>query len=110
MVAADEAREAGFFKAVMPAGELLDAALAIANEIALNTAPVSVAMNRQLVWRMSGAAHPIAAHRFESRAIAARLAHFDSSEGVAAFAQKRNPTFEAGLEAASIMESWWSEE
>ena len=43
-----------------------------AGEIAANTAPVSVALARQLLWRMLGAAHPMEAHQADSRALFAR--------------------------------------
>ena len=107
MVEAAEAAEAGLVKAVVPAEALLDAALGVVEEIAANTAPVSVAMNRELLWRMLGAGHPAEAHALESRALAARLAHGDSREGVAAFAERRAPRFEAGLAAAAVMDGWW---
>ena len=109
MVSADEAAQAGLVRRVVPADELLDTALGVVAEIAAHTAPVSVAMNRQLIWQMAGAAHPAAAHALESRAIAARLAHPDSTEGVAAFAARRAPQFEPGLDATTIMDHWWTE-
>ena len=109
MVSAEEAAEAGMLKAVVAPDALLDTALAIVEDIAANTAAVSVAMNRQLLWRMAGAAHPSQAHALESRALAARLSHSDSGEGVAAFSEKRPPRFEAGLEGASVMDGWWPE-
>ena len=107
MVPAEEAREARLVKAVLPEDALLPAALEIAEEIARNTAPVSVAMNRRLLWRMLGAAHPAEAHALESRALAARLAHPDSAEGVAAFAERRAPRFASGLDGAEVMRGWW---
>lgn len=107
MVVADEALKSGLVKDVVPQEQLLDAALGIAAQIAENTAPVSVAMNRQMVWRMMGASHPAEAHALESRAIAARLMHPDSAEGVAAFAERRAPLFAQDLGAADVMEGWW---
>ena len=50
-----------------PAGELLDAARGLAREIADNTAPVSVALARRMMWTMLGAEHPMLAHRADSR-------------------------------------------
>ena len=64
---AQEALEGGLLRSLHPAGELLDAANAIAREIAENTAPVSVALARRLMWRMLGAEHPMLAHRADSR-------------------------------------------
>lgn len=90
---AQEALEGGLVRSVHAPGDLLDAAHAIAREIADNTAPVSVALTRQMMWRMAGADHPMHAHRIDSRAIAARSASADAAEGVASFLEKRPAEF-----------------
>jgi len=90
---AEEARAGGLIRSIHAPDALLPAARAIAREIADNTAPVSVALMRQMMWRMAGAAHPIKAHRLDSRAIAARGAMADLAEGVASFKEKRAPVF-----------------
>jgi enoyl-CoA hydratase/carnithine racemase len=56
---ADEALQGGLVRSVHPDGELLDAAGALAREIVDNAAPVSVALARQMMWRMLGAEHPM---------------------------------------------------
>ena len=61
----------------------------IAREIADNTAPVSVALTRQMLWRMLGASHPMEAHRVDSRGIQSRGASADAREGVDSFLEKR---------------------
>jgi enoyl-CoA hydratase/carnithine racemase len=86
---ASEAHEKGFVRSVHAPDELLPAARALAREIADNTAPVSVAITRQLVWRMAGAAHPMEAHRADSRGIQARGKSGDAREGVVSFLEKR---------------------
>ena len=88
-----EAETAGLVRSVHDANDLLPAAFAIAKEIADNTAPVSVAMSRQLMWRMLGAAHPMEAHRVDSRAINERGKSADAAEGVNSFLEKRAPQF-----------------
>src|ERR671936_2486591 len=60
---ADEALAGGLVRSVHPAGELLEAARSLAAEIVEHTAPVSVALTRQLLWRMLCADHPMVAHR-----------------------------------------------
>jgi len=90
---ADEARAGGLVRSVHAPGELLEVAHAIAREIADNTAPVSIALTRQMMWRMAGADHPMQAHRIDSRAIAARSSMADADEGVASFKEKRPPAF-----------------
>ncbi len=79
-------------KVVEPAA-LLPAARAIAREIADNTAPVSVALNRQLIWRMLGADHPMEAHKIDSRLIYERGRSRDTKEGVMSFLEKRPARF-----------------
>ena len=86
---AHEALAGGLVRSVHPAADLLPAARAIAVEIAENTAPVSVALTRQMLWRMLGAAHPMEAHRADSRGIAFRGPSADAREGVESFLEKR---------------------
>lgn len=86
---ADEARERGLVRSLHAPDELLDAARAIAREIADNAAPVSVAMTRQMFWRMNGAPHPMEAHKLDSRAIVSRGQSADAREGVTSFLEKR---------------------
>lgn len=90
---AQEALERGLVRSLHPAGELMDEALELAREIADNAAPVSVALARQMLWRMLGAAHPMEAHRADSRGIYLRGKSADAREGVTAFLEKRDPAF-----------------
>ncbi|MDO8901494.1 MAG: enoyl-CoA hydratase-related protein, partial [Phenylobacterium sp.] len=90
---AQEALERGLVRSLHAPDDLLPAARALAREIVDNAAPVSVALTRQLMWRMAGAEHPMIAHRADSRAIQARGASGDSKEGVESFLQKRPPAF-----------------
>jgi enoyl-CoA hydratase/carnithine racemase len=90
---AAEALEGGLARSVHPPDELLPAAHALAREIADHAAPVSVALARQLLWRMLGAAHPMEAHRADSRAMFARGQSADAVEGVTSFLEKRPAEF-----------------
>ena len=93
LIPAAEAAERGLVRSVHAADELLPAARALATEIAQNTAPVSVALSRQMMWRMLGADHPMKAHRVDSRGIMARGASQDAREGVTSFLEKRPAVF-----------------
>jgi enoyl-CoA hydratase/carnithine racemase len=86
---AQEAHDRGLVRSLHAPEDLLPAARALAREIADNTAPVSVAITRQLIWRMAGAAHPMEAHRADSRGIQARGRSGDAREGVSSFLEKR---------------------
>ena len=86
---AQEALEGGLVRSVHPADELLTVARELAREIAENTAPVSVALSRRMLWRMLGASHPMEAHRADSRGIMERGRSADSKEGVMSFLEKR---------------------
>lgn len=90
---AEEALEHGLVRSVHRPDQLLTAAHEIAREIADNTAPVSVALARQMMWRMLGAAHPMEAHRIDSRGIQIRGRSKDVAEGVMSFLEKRPPRF-----------------
>ena len=93
MISAAEAKEGRLVRSVHDASDLLGAARAIGREIAENTAPVSVALSRQMLWRMLGADHPMDAHRMDSRAINSRGASADAKEGVMSFLEKRPANF-----------------
>ncbi len=90
---AEEALRGGLVRSVHAPDELLPAARAIATEIAQHTAPVSVALTRRMLWRMLGAAHPMEAHRVDSRGIAERGRSADAREGVTSFLEKRPAQF-----------------
>ncbi|MFL6116374.1 MAG: enoyl-CoA hydratase-related protein [Catenulispora sp.] len=93
MVSAQEAHAAGLVRSLHPAGDLLPAALELAGQIAAHTSAVSVALTRQMLWRMLGEPHPMAAHRLDSRLMSQIGGGPDSREGVAAFLAKRAPDF-----------------
>jgi enoyl-CoA hydratase/carnithine racemase len=90
---ADEALARGLVRSLHAPDELLPAAQALAREIADNAAPVSVALTRQMLWRMAAAPHPMFAHRIDSRSIQARGQSADAHEGVTAFLEKRPAVF-----------------
>lgn len=108
--AAQEALDAGLVRSLHAPEDLLPAARALAAEMARDSAPVSVALARQMMWRMLGADHPMEAHRHESRLIYHRGRSADVKEGVASFFQKRPPQFRERVSADMPPGfPWWRE-
>jgi enoyl-CoA hydratase/carnithine racemase len=105
---AQEALEKGLVRSLHAPEDLLPAARALAREIADNTAPVSIALTRQLIWRMAGATHPMEAHIADSRGIQARGAMPDAKEGVTSFLEKRLPQYpdRVSTDLPNIWEHW----
>lgn len=87
--AAEEALAGRLVRSVHAPDDLLPAALAFAKMLTADSAPVSIALTRQMMWRMQGASHPIEAHRLDSRVMWTRGASADAREGVASFLEKR---------------------
>ena len=110
VLSAEELKDAGLVSEVVPPDQLLPRAYEIAREIADNSAPVSIALMRQMAWRSLGMSHPMEAHQIESRGICTRGASPDASEGVKSFIEKRLPHFPARV--SSDMPDyfpWWDE-
>ena len=89
---AEEALAGRLVRSVHAPLDLMPAARTLAAEIA-ESAPVSVAVARRLLWTMLGASHPMEAHRADSRAMLARGQSDDAREGVTSFLEKRPADF-----------------
>jgi enoyl-CoA hydratase/carnithine racemase len=106
---ADEALASGLVSRVLPPEALLPSARALAHEIAANTSAVSVALIRQMLWRMLGADHPREAHRIDSLGMWHTGRSADAHEGVTSFLEKRPPRF-AGRPSKDMppFYPWWT--
>jgi len=107
---ADEALTSGLVSEVVPQADLLERARDIACAMTKMSAPVSISITRQMLWRMLGADHPMAAHRVDSRAIYGRGRQSDAKEGVNSFLEKRAPEFSDKPSADMPgFYPWWEE-
>lgn len=107
---AAEALKGGLVRSVHAPDDLLPAAQALAREMMQDTAPVSVALIRQMMWRGLGMSHPMEAHKVDSRGVLSRGRSRDVGEGVNSFLEKRSPSFPDRV--SSDMPDyfpWWDE-
>jgi enoyl-CoA hydratase/carnithine racemase len=106
---AEEARAGGLVSRVLAPEALLPAAQELAREIADNTSAVSVALIRQMLWRMLGADHPREAHRLDSLGMWYTGRSADAREGITSFLEKRPPRF-TGRPSKDMppFYPWWS--
>jgi enoyl-CoA hydratase/carnithine racemase len=108
--AASEALAGRLVSGVYPAAELLPAARRLAREFIDNTSSVSVALTRQMMWRMLGADQPMEAHKVDSRGIFTRGKSADVREGVTAFLEKRKARFTDKVSTdLPAFFPWWEE-
>ncbi|MBV9842603.1 MAG: crotonase/enoyl-CoA hydratase family protein [Sphingomonadaceae bacterium] len=107
---ATEALAGGLVRSIHPADTLLEAGYALAREIVDNASPVSVSLTRQMMWRGLTQAHPMEAHRLDSKLVYARGRSSDAKEGVMSFLEKRSPQY-AGKVSQDMPEifPWWAE-
>ncbi|QIG81982.1 crotonase/enoyl-CoA hydratase family protein [Stakelama tenebrarum] len=107
---AAEAHGGGLVCDVTAPGDLIATARAIAASYAESSAPVSVALTRQMLWRGLGMAHPMEAHRIDSRGVLARGHSADAMEGVTAFLEKREANFpdRVSIDMPDYF-PWWDE-
>jgi len=93
LFSAEEALKGGLVSEVTAPQDLLPRARAIARSIADNTAPISVAITRQMLWRLSSEPSPWPTLKVDGALAMALGATGDVREGVSAFLEKRPPSF-----------------
>ena len=106
----DEAVSGGLVRSSHAPDQLLTAARDLAMEIASNTSAISVALARQMLWRMLGEDHPMEAHKVDSRAIYYTGKSADASEGIRSFLEKRPAKFaDKPSTDMPAFYPWWKE-
>lgn len=107
---AAEGLAGGLVRSVHAPDELMPAAIELAREIADNTAPVAIALTRAMLWRLSAAEHPMAAHNIDSKAVYRLSKSGDAKEGISSFLEKRTPIYPDSVsENLPDFFPWWEE-
>ena len=105
---ASEALDRNFIRSVHKESDLLGDARKLAAEFANQTSAVSVAMTRQMMWKMLGADHPMEAHKIDSRGVYFTGKSADAHEGVQSFLEKRPAEFKDKVsEDMPEFFPWW---
>lgn len=105
LLSAAEAEAGGLLAEVTAPDQLLARARELAREIADNTAPVSIALARQMLWKFAGQDSPDGALAVDGHLSMVLGAGPDVKEGVAAFLEKRPPNF-PGKVSSDMPEAW----
>ncbi|WP_417464050.1 crotonase/enoyl-CoA hydratase family protein [Kordiimonas sp.] len=106
---AEEALKGGLISEIVEPDNLMARALELAESYTARTSAISVAINRQLIWRMMGASHPMEAHMIESRTMLHTSMH-DGREGVQSFLEKRAPEFSDKVSSGPVPGFDWDAE
>ncbi|MDB5848465.1 MAG: Enoyl-CoA hydratase [Rhodoferax sp.] len=106
LISAQAALDAGLVSQLVAPEALLEEAYRIARQFTSGRSPVSVALIRQMMYRNSGAEHPVQAHKVESLAVFYASLQ-DGKEGVAAFREKRSPAFRDQASKMPDFYPWW---
>ena len=98
-----EARDLGVASRVLPNDDVLPHALEVAHDMAVNTAPVSVAVSKRLLWGTFSMT-PDEVDRAETELHHHLMGEADAREGVMAFLERRDPQW-----SLTVNDNWPSE-
>ena len=108
IIDASEALKLNLVSSIYDSENLLDNAIDFTKNMVKNSAPVSIAVTRQMLWRSLEGTRPYDAHIVESKAIDSRGASEDAKEGVSSFLEKRTAEFKnkVSVDMPSFF-PWW---
>ena len=110
IIDAQEALQLNLVSSIHDSENLLSNAVDIAKTMVQNSAPVSISLTRQMLWRSLESSGPYDAHVIESKAIDSRGASEDAKEGVSSFLEKRPAEFKNKV-SSDMPEffPWWKD-
>ena len=110
IIDSQEALDISLISSIHKSEDLINDAKKIAQELIEKSAPISIAITRQMLWRSFGQAEPYEAHVIESKAIDSRGASDDAKEGVNSFLEKRPAKFK-NLISSDMPDffPWWED-
>jgi len=110
IIDAQEALQLNLVSSIHDSENLLSNAVDIAKKMVQNSAPVSISLTRQMLWRSLESSGPYDAHVIESKAIDSRGASEDAKEGVSSFLEKRPAEFKNKV-SSDMPEffPWWKD-
>jgi enoyl-CoA hydratase/carnithine racemase len=110
IIDAQEALQLNLVSSIHDSEDLLSSAVDITKKMVQNSAPVSISLTRQMLWRSLESSGPYDAHVIESKAIDSRGASEDAKEGVSSFLEKRPAEFKNKV-SSDMPEffPWWKD-
>ena len=110
IIDAQEALQLNLVSSIHDSEKLLSNALDITKKMVQSSAPVSISLTRQMLWRSLESSGPYDAHVIESKAIDSRGASEDAKEGVSSFLEKRPAEFKNKV-SSDMPEffPWWED-
>ena len=110
IIDAQEALQLNLVSSIYDSENLLSNAVDITKKMVQNSAPVSISLTRQMLWRSLESSGPYDAHVIESKAIDSRGASEDAKEGVSSFLGKRPAEFKNKV-SSDMPEffPWWKD-
>ena len=110
IIDAQEALQLNLVSSIHDSEKLVSNALDITKKMVQNSAPVSISLTRQMLWRSLESSGPYDAHVIESKAIDSRGASEDAKEGVSSFLEKRPAEFKNKV-SSDMPEffPWWKD-